>query len=210
MIRFQLRSLPTSLVLGLLAFLARGAGGGESATVRFDFETGGLQGWRVVEGKFGKPVCEPRDVRNHQGGLLLTTLQRVRERNKSDRMTGVAESPVFVLGGPDITLRVGGGKHRSTYVALCTLDGKEHVHARGRNSVVMQEVAWHVPKLVGRQVFLRVVDKHEGAWGHVTLDDVRAVGRIDPEATAKHFAARAAARRLAARRKAEEEAAASP
>ncbi|MFP4056542.1 MAG: hypothetical protein ACLF0G_06715 [Candidatus Brocadiia bacterium] len=174
---------------------AQVAAGGEAATVVFDFETGDLQGWRVVKGQFGKLVCEPRDVRNCQGKRLLTTLQREKEADKSDRMTGVVESPVFLLQGPDIRLRVGGGRHNQTYVALCTPGGKEWAHARGKNSVAMHEVRWRVPKLVGRKVFLRVVDKHERGWGHVTLDDVRAVGEIDAEATEKRFAAIEEARR---------------
>jgi len=178
------------MVVGLALAAAAGEG-----SVRFDFETGGLQGWRVVEGEFGKLVCEPRDVRGNEGKLLLTTLQREKESQKSDGMTGVIESPVFVLQAPDISLRVGGGKHKQTYVALCTPGGKEWAHARGKNSVAMHEVTWHVPKLVGRQVFLRVVDKHERGWGHVTLDDVRAIGRIDAEATKKRFASMEEARR---------------
>ena len=169
--------------------------------VTFDFETGGLQGWRGVEGQFGKLVCEPRDVRNSQGKFLLTTLQAEKERDKSDRMTGVLESPVFVLKAPRMSLRVGGGKHRETYVALCTLDGKEHLHARGKDSVVMQEIAWDAPQLVGKKVFLRIVDKHEGGWGHVTFDDFQAEGTIDKEATAAWFAGAEQHRRDAERQK---------
>ena len=101
--------------------------------VRFDFETGDLQGWTVVEGSFGRLVCEPRDVQNSQGKLLLTTLQREREAEKSDGMTGVAESPVFTLRAPEITFRVGGGQHKTTYVALCTLDSREHLRASGKD-----------------------------------------------------------------------------
>jgi len=119
-------------------------------------------------------------------------------------MTGVLESPVFVLDGPEMSLRVGGGRHRSTYVALCTLDGKERLYARGKNSVVMQEVQWLSPKLVGKKVFLRVVDKHERGWGHVTLDDFQAKGRVDAQVTAQRFAAIDKARREAAIRTARE------
>ena len=170
---------------------------GDSSRVVFDFETGDLQGWRVVDGAFGKLVCEPRDVRNHQGKLLLTTLQREDERRKSDVMTGAIESPVFVLRAPQMSLRVGGGKHASTYVALCTLDGKQHLKARGKASVVMQEHTWNAPKLVGKKVFLRIVDQHERGWGHVTFDDFEAVGQIDAKATAERFAAIEEARREA-------------
>ena len=169
--------------------------------VVFDFETDDLQGWRVVDGAFGLLVSPPRDVRRHEGDRLLTTLQRPKEANKSDRMTGVLESPVFVLGGPEMTFRVGGGKHADTYVALCTLDGKEHRRASGASSVVMREVRWQAPELVGRPLFLRVVDRHTGGWGHVTFDAFRARGAIDDAATAERFAGIDRARRQAARRR---------
>ncbi len=156
--------------------------------VRFDFETGDLQGWRVVEGAFGKLVTDPRDVRDSEGKFLLTTLQREVEAGKTDGFTGAIESPVFTLAGPEITFRVGGGSHPDTYVAICTLDGKEQAQARGISSVVMQPVQWQLPALVGKQVFLRIVDHNGGGWGHVTFDDFTAQGAIDALATRRHFA----------------------
>jgi hypothetical protein len=197
--------LVAAVVLSALAPAARSFGApaapsGSDGAVVFDFETGDLQGWRVVEGEFGLLVSPPRDVRNHQGRWILTTLQRQVEANKTDRMTGVLESPVLVLRAPEVTFRVGGGKHASTYVALCGLDGKEHLRAGGASSVVMREVRWRAPHLVGKPVFLRVVDRHTGGWGHVTFDDFRARGKVDEAATAERFAALDRARRDAARR----------
>ena len=65
----------------------------------FDFETGDLQGWRVVEGKFDKFLCR-RAVYHHHGGTynkqgttFLSTLERADDR-PDDRFIGVAESPV--------------------------------------------------------------------------------------------------------------------
>ncbi|MBE3071034.1 MAG: hypothetical protein IMZ66_12435, partial [Planctomycetes bacterium] len=60
------------------------------------------------------------------------------------------------------------------------------------------------PELVGQKVFLRVVDKHEGGWGHVTFDDFRASGAIDAPATAARRAAVEIARKEATRREASE------
>ena len=203
MVRLGWRATALAVSLGVAAWCGAAAAA-EPPRVVFDFESGDLQGWQVVEGRFDLLVSDPRDVRNHQGRLLLTTLQRPNEAEKTDRMTGVVESPVFVLGGPDMSLRVGGGSHASTYVALCTLDGKEHLQARGKSSVVMQEVAWRTPELVGQKVFVRVVDRHEGGWGHVTFDDFRAIGTIDEPATAARRAAAERARQDAARREAAE------
>ncbi|MBM4044964.1 MAG: hypothetical protein FJ279_07615 [Planctomycetes bacterium] len=170
--------------------------GGEAAKdiVRFDFESGDLQGWRVVEGAFGKFVCD-RAVFHHdpkpynkQGKFFLSTLES-RDNRPDDRFMGVAESPVFMLSGPRMSLLIGGGKHPETYVALCTLDGKEVLKAQGVNSQTMQRVEWNAPELVGNLVYLRLVDKHTGGWGHITFDDFSAVGKIDPAATEKNFAA---------------------
>jgi len=162
--------------------------------LRFDFESGDLQGWQVVEGAFDFLVCDKKTFRNEptvpynkQGTFFLTTLER-RDGTGSDPMTGVVESPVWVLAGPEMSLLVGGGSHPDTYVALCTLDGQEVLQARGANTEVMQRIQWNVPPLVGQRVFLRVVDGNTGGWGHITLDDFTAQGKIDPEATEWNFA----------------------
>lgn len=147
----------------------------------------------VVEGKFDKFVCDRATFHhgnkpyNKRGKYFLSTLEQKNSR-PSDRFTGVAESPVFVLKGPEVSLLVGGGKHGNTYVALCTLDGKERLKARGANAQFMQSIAWLAPQLVGKKVFLRIVDRHTGGWGHVTLDHFVAKGTLDPEATRQRFA----------------------
>lgn len=106
----------------------------------------------------------------------------------NDGFTGVIESPVFELQAPEMTLLVGGGKHPDTYIALYTLDGHEHCHARGENTETMAERSWHKPELVGQQCFLRIVDQNRGGWAHITFDNFVAKGVIDEEATAERFA----------------------
>ena len=61
--------------------------------------------------------------------------------------------------------------------------------ARGKDQTeVMQRVRWDAPQWVGQKVFLRVVDRETRGWGHVTLDDFSARGRIDAEETQRRFA----------------------
>jgi hypothetical protein len=168
--------------------------------VRFDFETGDLQHWMMVEGKFDRLVSD-RDVfhnayperpdrkYNKQGKYYLSTVEQQPGMPSNDRMTGMVESPVFVLGGPDMSMLVGSGTQAKAYVALCTLDGKEVLVARGKEQTeIMQRVAWHAPELVGKRVFLRVVDRETGGWGHVTFDGFTAEGHIDRKATRQRFA----------------------
>ncbi len=197
----SLRGLPAAALLcvGLCAASSRAA----DNTVRFDFETGDLQGWRVVEGAFRKLLNDRVMFRNRreeafnkQGKYFLDTVEA-----GADRQTGVVESPVFLLEGPDVSLMVGGGQHADTYVALCLLDGTEAVTVRGRNDEVFERRTLQVPELVGRKVFVRIVDRNRGGWGHVLLDDFQAVGRLDQAATKAWIAQaaeRARAKRLAA------------
>jgi len=168
--------------------------------VVFDFESGDLQGWRVVDGKFDYFVSDrptfhnrypdyPDRKYNKQGTYYLSTVEQQPGKPSNDRMTGVAESPVFVLEGPAMSMLVGSGTQQGTYVALCTLDGSEVLKARGKaGTEAMQRVEWHAPQLVGKKVYLKMVDRETGGWGHVTLDDFRARGRIDAEATKQRFA----------------------
>jgi len=171
--------------------------------VRFDFETGDLQGWQVMEGRFGALVSDRAMCRNTPGqpypkeGRYYLSTTELPDGGFDDGMTGVIESPVVRLTGPVITLNVGGGAHPETYVALCTEDGVERKVARGANSETMQRIRWEVPELVGKRVFLSVVDRHTGSWGHVTLDAVELQGVLDLEATQRlrqTYEARKAAR----------------
>ena len=174
--------------LGLIAVLGVGVASAADEAVRFDFESGDLQGWRIVEGKFGQLLNDRKMFRNRkdlpfnkQGKYFLDTVER-----GGDRQTGVVESPVFVLRGPKMSMLVGGGRHADTYVALCTLDGEEALKAQGSHREVLQRVNWRVPQLVGKKVFLRVVDGNRGGWGHVTFDDFTAKGEIDAQATREY------------------------
>lgn len=176
------------------------AGAPLDGQIRFDFETGDLQGWHVVEGWFEHPVSDrdvfhnvyaeiPENRYNKQGRYYLSTVERPTGPS-NDQMTGVLESPVFVLNGPTMSFLVGGGTADNVYLALCTLDGKEVLKTRGRQTEIMHRVEWSAPQLVGQRVFLRIVDANTDGWGHVTFDDFSAQGSFDATATAERLARR--------------------
>ncbi|PAY18867.1 arylsulfatase [Rhodopirellula sp. SM50] len=147
-------------------------------TASFDFESGKLEPWKVVDGAFGH-VIGSRDrffhnqrEYNKQGESYLTTLEPSANANKgTDMQTGVIVSPLFIPDGGTMTFRIGGGRGPSTYAALCTADGKEVEFARGINDQVMQQAAWDLTPYAGQKMFIKVVDRSTDGWGHITVDD---------------------------------------
>lgn len=144
----------------------------------FDFESGKLEPWRIVEGEFGHPIGSRSEFfhnqreYNKQGKYYLTTLEPSADAERGmDSQTGVIVSPLFVPEGGTMTFRVGGGRGQTTYVALCTAEGKEIQFARGINDQVMQNAEWDLQPYVGQKMFIKVVDASTIGWGHVTVDD---------------------------------------
>ena len=182
----------TTVIINVIGLLVTS---GFAAEVRFDFESGDLQGWKVVEGSFVRTVTDRASYHNggpyatRQGKFHLSTVEGIQDRS-TDAQMGVIESPVFVLEAPEISFLQSGGNHADTYIALCTLDGKEHVQSRGKNSEVMTRIQWSLPNLLGQKVFFRIVDGHSSGWGVVTCDDFIAQGAIDLQSTAEQFAKR--------------------
>lgn len=154
--------------------------------LRFDFETGDLQGWKVVEGRFDLLLSDrkslpnfPHRPFNKQGKYYLSTVDRKDPPGAADSMTGVLRSPTFTLRGKTISFLVGGGNSPETYVALCTDDGEEVLRAGGPNGPVLRRIRWEVGDYLGRKVFLKIVDQKQSGWGHVTFDDFSAEGELD-------------------------------
>ncbi len=154
----------------------------------FDFESGQLQPWKVVEGEFGHIIGSRAEFfrnqgeYNKQGEHYLTTLEPSPTADRgSDPQTGVIVSPLFIPKGGKMTFRVGGGNGPDTYVALCLEDGKEVQQARGVNNQVMQKVSWDLSPFAGKKMFIKVVDKAMGGWGHVTADNFQFDAEILPQ-----------------------------
>jgi len=151
--------------------------------LRFTFESGGLESWNIVEGTLEMPVSGhtslPRWKQkpyNREGKFHLSTIAT--GKGFSDRQTGVIESPSFRLSGEKASLLVSGGFDKETlYVAICDAGtGEILIRAGGQNGPQMHRVVWDVSPYKNRKVILRVVDRHTGAWGHLTIDDFSAAG----------------------------------
>jgi len=94
--------------------------------LRFDFEAGDLQGWRIVEGELETPVTGRANFHtlpdvpwNKQGRYFLSTLE-AKEGARDRTQVAVLESPVFRMNDGRMSFLVGGGQHADTL--LCTVE----------------------------------------------------------------------------------------
>ena len=159
--------------------------------LRFDFESGDLQGWKVVEGKFDLLISDRKSLPkwkhrpyNREGKYHLSTVAIKGAATASDKMTGVLESPRFKLTGPRMSFLIGGGDRQDVYIALCDEEGKVLLQTGGGKGPQMVRRHWDTSKYVGQTAFLRIVDQAQSGWGHITFDDFSAEAEC-PEGTCR-------------------------
>ena len=189
----MVKSLAATLAPPLAVAIMLAGPRAASAEPAFDFESGDLQGWTVVDGAFDMLLCDRAEHHHDQGpyskqGLYFLSTLEQSDYTPSDRFMGEVESPEFTLESPHLALLVGGGKGPGVYVALCLADSGEEIRAaRGDNAQVMRRHIWDVGEFVGETFYVKIVDRETGGWGHVTLDDVRLpteeeLATIEPDA----------------------------
>ncbi len=171
--------------LAFLLLLSAGAGAQESVLpagadgkpLNLDFETGTLQDWTADGEAFqGQPIkgdtVHPRradSYSRHQGQYWIGGYEKL-----ADKPQGTLTSVAFKVTQPWASFLVGGGPHDSTCVELVRGDNREvFFRASGLEEEDLRRVVIDLKGLLGKEIFIRVVDKHSGHWGHVNFDDFR-------------------------------------
>ena len=87
---------------------------------------------------------------------------------------------MFVIHGDRASFLASGGfVPDSLLVGLYDAKTKDILlSAGGPKGPQMKRTIWDVRKLRGKAVFLRVVDKNTGGWGHLTFDDFSVDGKL--------------------------------
>jgi putative membrane-bound dehydrogenase-like protein len=151
--------------------------GADGKPLNLDFETGTLKDWTAEGDTFkGQPIkgdtVHPRraDMKSrHQGQYWIGTYEI-----DGDRPQGTLTSVAFKVTHPWASFLVGGGPHESTCVELVNKEtGKVFHRASGLEEEDMRREVVDLKPLLGKEIFLRLVDKHSGHWGHVNFDDFR-------------------------------------
>jgi arylsulfatase len=153
--------------------------------LRFSFEEGTLDGWKIVDGAFGLPVSPhaslPRWKEKPYGREGMFHLSTVAGKDGfSDKQVGVIESPAFIIQGDRAAFLVSGGEDADDlYIGLFDADTDERLRqAFGQMGPQMHRVIWETTGIRGRSVRIRIVDRSRGSWGHLTFDDFSVAGSL--------------------------------
>ncbi len=177
------RFLSASLVLVLIqsAVLAADPGvlpvGADGKPLNLDFETGTLKDWTAEGDAFtGQPIKgdnvaarRPDMKSEHQGNYWIGTYEKL-----GDKPQGMLTSVPFKVTHPWASFLIGGGSFANTCVELVRKDdGKVFFRASGTERENMHRVAVDLKEVTGKEIFIRLVDKNSGGWGHINFDDFR-------------------------------------
>ena len=150
--------------------------GADGKPLNLDFETGTLKDWTLDGEAFkGQPIkgdtvkSRRGDMASrHQGQFWIGGYEKL-----TDKPVGTLTSAPFKVTHPWASFLVGGGPH-PTETCVEVVCGKDVIfRAAGFEEEDMRRVAVDLTKVKDKEIFIRVVDKHTGHWGHVNFDDFR-------------------------------------
>ncbi|MFO0807133.1 MAG: PVC-type heme-binding CxxCH protein [Gemmataceae bacterium] len=152
--------------------------GADGKPLNLDFETGTLKDWIVEGDAFARQPIEGdtvsvrrKDMKSrHQGKYWIGGW----ERGGGDKGQGTLTSIPFKVTHPWCSFLVGGGPYPTTAVEIGRADTTA-VFSRtsGLAEEDMRRVAVDLRNHQGKEIFVRLVDRHTGHWGHVNFDDFR-------------------------------------
>jgi len=173
--------------------------GKDGKSLNLDFEDGTLRDWTAEGEAFqGQPIKGEIDQNRKfgkgrraafQGEYWIGGYEKL-----EDKPHGTLTSVAFKVTHPWGSFRVGGGNLPGTRVELVRADTKEvFFTARGQNTETMRSVAVDLQSLIGKEIFIRIVDEESAGWGHVNFDDFRfyAAKPLVPDAIPTTFPASA-------------------
>lgn len=136
-----------------------------------DFETSGYDGWTIEGTAFGQQpvrgsVSGQQEVIGHLGERLANSF------HDGDGTTGRLTSAPFEITRPHLSFLIAGGNHPGETGIELLVDGEVVRSATGNDSQVLRWKSWDVQELAGRQAQIRMIDRHEGGWGHITVDHI--------------------------------------
>jgi putative membrane-bound dehydrogenase-like protein len=149
----------------------------QGVPLNLDLESGTLKDWRAEGDAFaGQPVEGDTVARRrsdmksrHAGRFWVGSYER-----KGDTPQGTLTSRPFKVTLPFAKFLVAGGAFDSTCVELVRQDTKQVIFsASGDETEDLKPVVADLSKHLDKEIFVRLVDRHSGSWGHINFDDFR-------------------------------------
>lgn len=151
--------------------------GADGKALNLDFETGTLKDWTAEGESFaGQPIRGDTVFRRrndnksqHQGNYWIGGYEL-----RGDKPQGTLTSVPFKVTHRWGSFLVGGGPHPVTCVELVRQDtGKVFHRSSGYEEENLRREVVDLQPHVDKNIFIRLVDKHSGHWGHINFDDFR-------------------------------------
>jgi putative membrane-bound dehydrogenase-like protein len=151
--------------------------GKDGKPLNFDFEAGTLKDWTAEGDAFtkqpikGDTVAARRgDMRSDHAGQFWVGSYEV----LYDAPTGTLTSVPFVLTKPFVSFLVAGGSSDSTCVEIVRKDTEKVIQrVSGEDTENLKGVSVDLTAHVGAEIFVRLIDRNTGGWGHLNFDDFR-------------------------------------
>ena len=142
-----------------------------------DFEDGTFDGWIIKGDAFGEipnsknaPMQGP--VSHWQGRYFANSYAL-----GTDQKQGELISEPFMIEGDEISFLVAGCNNQE----LCSVKliiGNVILSAGGQNTEEFNQAKWDVSKYKGETAGIEIIDKGEGFWGHIMVDNIRQYKKI--------------------------------
>lgn len=149
--------------------------GKDGHRLNLDFETGDLRDWTATGDAFtGQPIkgdtVQPRrgDMRsNHTGDFWIGGYER-----SGDDPKGVLTSAPFQVSAPWASFLFAAGRWAEVRAELVeAATGRVFFRTSGVEDETLRPVVVSLAGVIGRDIFIRLVDDRSGHWGHLNFDD---------------------------------------
>ncbi|MGC1275331.1 MAG: PVC-type heme-binding CxxCH protein [Planctomycetaceae bacterium] len=151
--------------------------GEDGKPLNLDFETGDLADWTAEGDAFASQPIEGDTVSRrrqdmasgHRGQFWIGGYEI-----DGDSPQGTLTSKPFEVTQPWASFLVGGGHWTTTRVDLIDATTGELIfRISGEDREDLRPVVADLAKHVGKTMLIRLVDDHQGGWGHVNFDEFR-------------------------------------
>ncbi len=141
-----------------------------------DFEGSDYGKWKVTGTAFGTGPAQGKldgqmPVEGFQGNGLVNSFRG------GDDATGTLTSPPFPLDRAFITFLIGGGGWADETCVNLIVNGQvvrtaTGLNTQAGNSERLSPAAWDVREFAGREGTIEIVDRRQGGWGHLNVDQI--------------------------------------